>query len=204
MAVLTGDEIVISKWAALKGTADLTSENEEELKASFPSMFVENALNLKEFCSTEKEREIALSLEPSLIMEAGEKGIYGSLWDLGETAGTGFDVYLRDIPMRQETIEIAELFDLDPYLMDSGGALIICTKRGYALSKALKEAGLPAAVIGTVTDSNDRVVIFNEVRRFLSPGEWKSRGDTSSVTADAVPPSPQGEGDYIQGDRNDG
>ncbi len=174
MTIFPGDEIVLSKWAALKGTAHMAAEKEEELRASFPSMFIEGAINLREFCSVEKELEISRSFDPSLVLEAGERGLYGSLWDMGESTGAGFDVYLHDIPMRQETIEIAEYFDLDPYLMDSGGALIICTKRGYALSKALREAGLAASVIGTVTDSNDRVVIFDGVRRFLSPNEWKN------------------------------
>ena len=38
-----------------------------------------------------------------------------------------------------------------------------------ALLKALKEAGIPAAVIGRITDSNDRILINEEETRFLEP-----------------------------------
>ena len=40
---------------------------------------------------------------------------------------------------------------------------------GYGLVKALEGEGIPAAVIGKSTDSNDRVIWNEDERRFLEP-----------------------------------
>ena len=88
---------------------------------------------------------------------------------MAASSGVGLTVYLRDIPIRQETVEIANLFDFDPYNLFSGGSLLFTVKSSYALIRALKDEGINARVIGTVNGSNDRVVINNGIRRFLTP-----------------------------------
>ncbi len=163
------ENIVISKWAGLKGSSLIAAEKEEELLTYFPRSFIDTVKGFDRYISTEEEKKIIGEFEVSAFCEAGEGGVYGALWDLAEETGTGIDVYLRDIPVKQETIEIANYFDFDPYLLLSEGTVIIITENGYALTKALTENGINAAVIGTVTDSNDRVVINKGIRRFLSP-----------------------------------
>ena len=50
--------------------------------------------------------------------------------------------------MRQETIEVCEYFDLNPYELMAGGSLLILSSNGGELVRALDAAGVPAAVIG--------------------------------------------------------
>ena len=69
--------------------------------------------------------------------------------------------------MKQHTVEICEFFDLNPYKLVSGGSLLIATEDGNALVRTLEQEGIPSVVIGKATDSNDRVLINGEERRFL-------------------------------------
>ena len=43
------------------------------------------------------------------------------------------------------------------------------TDRGYDLVREYERAGRKAAVIGKVTEGNDRVVFYDEKKRFLEP-----------------------------------
>ena len=76
---------------------------------------------------------------------------------------------MKRIPVRQETIEICEFFELNPYELVSGGCLLMVADKGYDLVRELEEEHIPAAVIGKTTGDNDRIVINKEERRFLEP-----------------------------------
>lgn len=54
-----------------------------------------------------------------------EGGIFGALWEMAEASGVGLDIDLKKIPIRQETIEICEVYDINPYLLISSGAMLI-------------------------------------------------------------------------------
>ena len=83
--------------------------------------------------------------------------------------GVRQEIDLKKIPICQETVEICEYFDVNPYQLKGDGALLFLCHNSAAAIKILKEAGIPAAVIGKITDSNDRVLINEEETRFLEP-----------------------------------
>ena len=58
-------------------------------------------------------------------------------------------------------------FDLNPYKLLSGGSLLLAAADGNALVHAIRQAGEEAVIIGRTIDSNDRVLINGEERRFL-------------------------------------
>ena len=74
---------------------------------------------------------------------------------------------LRKIPVRQETIEICEYFDINPYNVLSGGSLLAAAKEGTALAEALTRKGIPTVVIGRLTKGNDRILWNEGNKRFL-------------------------------------
>ena len=47
--------------------------------------------------------------------------------------------------------------------------MLITTPRGSDVVKCLKDAGINAAVIGKVTEGNDRVLLGGDSKRFLEP-----------------------------------
>ena len=78
-------------------------------------------------------------------------------------------VNIKKIPVKQETIEICEYFDINPYEIDSAGSLLMVTERGEELVLKLQKAGIPAEVIGKTMPGNDRILINGEERRYLEP-----------------------------------
>ena len=96
-------------------------------------------------------------------------GIFGALWELAEASGVGLDITLKKIPIRQETVEICEFFDINPYQIASGGSLLMAAEDGNRLVMDLVKEGIPAVVVGKATAGNDRVLINEEERRFLEP-----------------------------------
>ena len=75
---------------------------------------------------------------------------------------------MRDIPIRQETVEICEYYDLNPYELLSGGALLMAAENGKKLVEALQGEGIPAFVIGKTNAGNDKVVINRDEVRYLT------------------------------------
>jgi len=76
---------------------------------------------------------------------------------------------LRKIPIRQETVEICEVFDINPYMLISSGSMLIGCANGNLLVERLAEKGIPAAVIGRATEGKGRIVVNGEDTRYLGP-----------------------------------
>ena len=58
---------------------------------------------------------------------------------------------------------------MNPYQLKGDGALLFLTHDSTATIKALKEAGISAAVIGRMNEGNDRILINEDETRFLEP-----------------------------------
>ena len=165
--VRAGMDIVVTKWVGLEGTAILAKEKEAELRARYAQPFIDNAKVFGQMMSIIPEAAVAMKSGASAMHDVSEGGIFGALWELAESAGVGLEIDLKKIPIRQETIEICEFFDLNPYKILSGGCLLIATWDGNGMVHEMEKAGIPAVVIGKATDSNDRVLLNEDERRFL-------------------------------------
>ena len=166
-AVCPGMDIVATKWVGLEGTAILAREKEDELRSRYAQPFIDISKTFDRFMSILPEATVAVQSGASAMHDVSEGGIFGALWELAESAGVGLEIDLKKIPIRQETIEICEYFDLNPYKLLSGGSLLIATEDGNGLVMELEKADIPAVIIGKATDSNDRVLINEDERRFL-------------------------------------
>ncbi len=162
-----GMDIVVSKWVGLEGTAILAKNKEEELRSRFPQPFIDKAKVFEQMMSIIPEAAVAVKSGARAMHDVSEGGIFGALWELGQSSGVGLEIDIKKIPIRQETIEICEFFDINPYKMISGGSLLMAAEDGNALVRELEKAGIFAAVIGKAADNNDRVLINEEERRFL-------------------------------------
>lgn len=165
--VRPGMDIVATKWVGLEGTAILAREHETELRTRYAQPFIDNAKVFGQMMSVIPEAAVAMKSGASAMHDVSEGGIFGALWELAESAGVGLEIDLKKIPIRQETIEICEFFDMNPYKILSGGCLLIATSDGNAMVREMEKAGIAAVVIGKATDSNDRVLLNEDERRFL-------------------------------------
>ena len=164
-----GMDIVVSKWVGIEGTMIFAKEKEAELKEHFPADFVDTAIGFDRYLSVVPEAAVATQSSVAAMHDVPEGGLFGALWEMAEASGVGLEIDLKKIPIRQETVEICEYFDVNPYGLISSGMMLMASADGNALVLALQEAGIPATVIGKATEGNDRVIIRDEERRFLEP-----------------------------------
>lgn len=164
-----GQDIVMTKGIGIEGTAILARDWEKDLLKRFSPSFIKNCKDFINDISVREECSIAKTFDVTAMHDVSEGGIFGSLWEMAASAGVGVEAELKQILVKQETIELCELFDLNPYSIISGGTALIVTDRGDELVSLLQENEIAAAVIGKVIHGNDRVVINGEERRFLEP-----------------------------------
>lgn len=164
-----GQAVVMTKWMGLEGTAVLAQEREAELLERYPFSITTAAKGFEKYLPVLPEAATALKSGATAMHDMRNGGVFGGLYELAGRLGVGLSIDLKKIPVKQETIEICEFFDLNPYGLLSGGSLLIVAEDGDGMVKALQEAGIPAAVIGRTTDNNDKVLHNGEEIRFLEP-----------------------------------
>jgi hydrogenase maturation factor len=164
-----GHEIVMSKWAGLEGTAIIATAKEAELRTKYTASFVTGAKDLINCISVVPDSKIARSAGVISMHDVTEGGIFGALWEIGAASKVGMEVDLKKILLKQETVEICEFYDINPYMLISSGCMLMITNQANYLVSKLQAEGIAAAVIGRITEGNDRVIINEEERRFLEP-----------------------------------
>ena len=164
-----GDELVMTKWAGLEGTAILATEHRADLVQKLPEELVDTAAGFIQYLSVVPDAAVAVKSGVSAMHDVTEGGIFGALWEMGEASGVGIITDIQKIPIRQETIEICEFYGINPYQLISSGSMLIGCPQGNLLVERLQKAGISAAVIGRAVEGNDRVVMHGEEKRFLEP-----------------------------------
>jgi hydrogenase maturation factor len=166
-----GMDIVVTKWIGLEGTVILAEEQQEKLCTRFTQPFLDKALSYLTQLSVIPEAAVAAKSGVCAMHNASQGGIFGALWEMAEAAGVGLEIDLKKIPIRQETVEICEFFDINPYKLLAQGAMLMAAEDGNALVAALCAEGIPATVVGKATDSNDRILLCDGERRFLETAQ---------------------------------
>lgn len=160
-------DLLVAGFIAEEGTALLAREREAELCARFSQVFVEQAKSMGESICVLHAAQAALKLGAAALHDVSQGGIFGALWEMCEGGKVGLEADLRRIPIRQESVEVCELFGLNPYCLLSGGALLIAAGDGKRMAEELQKEGIAAVVIGRTTAGNDRILRNGEERRFL-------------------------------------
>ena len=162
-----GQDIVYAGWAGLEGMLRIIGEKEAELRERFTPAFIGQMKAYdSELCGLSKIA-VADAMGVSVIRQVSRGGILASLWDLAKDTELGLNLDLKKIAVRQETIEVCEHFRLNPYQLASGGSFLMLAENGEALADALNQKGIQAAVIGQLTDSNDKIIHNGEDMRYI-------------------------------------
>lgn len=186
--LLPGDELAVVGAVALSGTVLLAGRESKELRKYFSEGFLCNCRSLKKDYGVEHDADLCQEEEitedcaargitriwkrarragASALYIMGEGGVLSALWKMAEASGVGLTADLRRIPIRQETVELCERFDLNPYYLMSEGALLIGIPSGEGLVQECRRMGIPAAVIGQANSGNDRLLYSGESVRYL-------------------------------------
>ena len=166
-AAAPGQDVVVSKWIGLEGTFHLARQYREKLLERYPAWLVEEAAGFDRYLSVIPEAATAVKSGVCAMHDVSEGGIFGALWELAEGAGVGLTIDLKKLPLRQETVEVCECCNVNPYELMSGGCLLMTSEDGAMLVSALEAEGIPAVIVGKVTDSNDRILINEDEIRYM-------------------------------------
>lgn len=164
-----GMDIIVTKWIGLEGTSILAKEKEAELRTRYSGSFLDKAKDFDIHLSVMKEAAAAVKSGVGAMHDVTEGGIFGALWEMAQASGVGLEIDLKKIPVLQETVEICEFFEINPYELMSSGCMLMAAADGNRLVREIERAGVKATMIGRATSGNDRVLLNEEERRFLEP-----------------------------------
>lgn len=153
-----GQDLVMAGCAGMEGTYEIGRRKREELDKRFPPSFLRC---LDERPDQNAGQQIKRGLEaggwPVTAYEYVEEGgVLAALWNLSGIYNTGIDVDIRLIPIRQITVEICELYGLNPYRLYSKECAIMATDQGSRLVRIMRAEGIDSVVIGAVTGDASR------------------------------------------------
>ena len=152
-----GDEIVMTKYAALEGTTIL-AEDFPDRTTSVSAELKQAARTLTGSLSIVAESKIAMRHGAVAMHDVTEGGVLGASWELGFANNCAVEIDTTKIPVREETRVLCAALSLDPLRLIGSGSLLIACHDGNALCEALIESGIPAAVIGRAIEGANSFV----------------------------------------------
>lgn len=160
-------DVIMTKWIGIGGIRKLIETKQSDIQRVYSQEVIDKAAGNQEDMSVVPEAQLVLQAGVTAMHDVAEGGIYAALWDMAEAGHVGLEIDFRKIAVKQEVIELCELFDVNPYELESTGCLLMTSERGYDIVKLLMGAGIKAQVIGRTTEGNDRVIRNLDEARYL-------------------------------------
>ncbi len=151
--ICVGDEVVQIGYTAKLATHLIYTVHADELAHRYNRAYVQRALELTS--NIDVRPYVTAVIETGIPIRAiktqGHGGPFAALKQLGHATNKGLTITPTAIPILQETIEATEYFNLNPYTTHSEGATLIITPKGHDLATTLRQQGIPATPIATLT-----------------------------------------------------
>ncbi|MGZ5343110.1 MAG: AIR synthase family protein [Actinomycetota bacterium] len=174
-----GDAVVVTKGAAIEATALFATTFPDRVRAGVGDDVVEAADALFERMTVVPEAVIAREFGlrdrgVTSMHDATEGGVLGGLLEVAAASGNGMRIDRDAIPVPPEVRAVCDFVGIDPYVSISEGTLIatVVADRADAFVAALTDAGIPAAVVGRVTEPGEGrvLVVDGRVQPLEHPG----------------------------------
>jgi len=162
-----GDSIIVTKGAAIEGTAILTQELESFLQRKIDKKTLERAKQFIKKISVVEDALTAVEVGGVHAMhDATEGGVAGGLQEIAWASNVGIIAYEERILLHKETEVVCQALGIDPLITISSGTLLISAhpKKAVNILAALKGKGIPAAVVGKVVDKREGTYIMRRDR----------------------------------------
>ena len=150
-----GDKIIMTKGAAIEGTAILSTEFDEFLQTKVDGSIVQKAQSFIRMISVVKDALTAIKVGGIHAMhDATEGGIAGGLQEIAWASKVGIIAHEEKIPIYEETRKICRVLNIDPLKTISSGTLIISAnpEKAEKILDALEIEGIKASIIGQVVE----------------------------------------------------
>lgn len=161
-------DIIMTKWTGMEATYLLAENHYEKLCERFSKSYIDLALSFGDHISVSREAAVLKELGIHAMHDVSTGGVFAGIWEVLEPSGLGCRVDLKQIPIKQETIELAEYFNENPYMLTGAGSLLAVVADGQAIVEQLAEHDIFAAVIGKTTKAKQRAVCIE----IEEEGEW--------------------------------
>ena len=151
-----GDVIVMTKTAAVEGTAVLATDYRTELEeAGVPRAVLERAAGFIRRISVVREAlELAWAGLATAMHDPTEGGVLGGASEIAHASGVTVVLHEDQIPVAPETVEVARPLGVDPLRLLASGSLLAAVPRGRvgeALA-VLESAGAEARIVGEIRE----------------------------------------------------
>jgi hydrogenase expression/formation protein HypE len=161
-----GDQIIITKGPAIEASGIFATMLPTILEKAYGSEFARKAQDIFYKMSVVEDGTIAVGVGRrekgvTAMHDATECGIWGGLYEIGQSSGCGVRVTQEKIVMEECVPEICRLFAIDPYSSISEGTLIL-TCRDHAadsIIRALHNRKIKASVVGELTQIEKGMVL---------------------------------------------
>ncbi len=172
-AAQADDHILMTKGAAIEGTAIIALEKAAELRARFPETLIAKAQHYLRDpgISIVKEATIASGFpEVHALHDPTEGGISTGIFEMARASNLGVEVDYDAIPISQETGALCKHCGVDPLGIFASGSLLISVapKASEELMSSFKKQGIPSFRIGSMVSREKGMTLIKDgIKRSL-------------------------------------
>ena len=165
-----GDRVILTKGAAIEGTAILATEFADFLKEKVGEAVVKAGQAYIRRVSVLKDALTAMEVGGITAMhDATEGGVAGALYEVAYASNLGVQAYEEKVIVNHETQVICAALNVDPIQTISSGSLLIAAKPDSAdkVVQALRIRGIKASIIGEFTERSQGLKVHKPGGGFL-------------------------------------
>ena len=166
-------DIVMTKWTGLYGGAYLAGVKRDELLTRYPASYIDTCASYMKYTSLMGELEVIRTMPEAVrdsiyaAHDVSNGGVFGALWQILSACNVGAEIPVSAIPMKQEIIEVCEYYNLNPYMLNGQGSILMVCDKGQDVADVMIDAGINAVVLGQTKAGKKRIVTIGEEERFL-------------------------------------
>jgi hydrogenase maturation factor len=160
-----GDTLILTKGAAIEGTAILASELADLLERKIGEKTVETAKRFIQMTSVVEDALTAMEVGGVHAMhDATEGGVAGAIQEIAWASNSGAVVHEDKIPICPETRAICEALSIDALKTISSGTLLIAAapESSKKIIAALEERNIRASEIGNVVSKQQGICVIRK------------------------------------------
>lgn len=162
-----GDDLIMTKSAAIEATAIIALEKEKELGTHFDDAMIMKAQKYLHHpgISVVKEARIAAALkEVHALHDPTEGGIATGVFELATASHLGVEVYGDKVPVGEETGLLCNHYSIDPLGTFASGSLLIAVSSSSTqkLIDKLAANRIPATRIGVMLAKEEGMKLTDE------------------------------------------
>lgn len=161
-----GESLLMAGYAGDSGVALASLSCEARLAQRYSGSVLTTARACLTDLSAARASHVARQHGIMAMHNISSDGVFGALWEMADGAGLGLTADLRAIPVLQQSIEIADYLELNPYRMEACASLLMACdpEEADAVVNELHAQGIPAACIGRFHQKGESVarILKNE------------------------------------------